>query len=171
MTFKRRHYDKALLILLTTFSHLKNTNHPLFSTLLHSLNVFDEYPVENFHSVLRGRTKATDTGKQIFLKAREIDACKHELQEFKSSFVPPRKFTFSPRKINTLKMRAAKFLVEKFANLKGNPGQGKELTRTSGQRKNVSKWKLPNIFEEPSVTNQVLPLGYNNPASSPCSNK
>ena len=89
MTFKRRHYDKALLILLTTFSHLKNTNHPLFSTLLHSLNVFDEYPVENFHSVLRGRTKATDTGKQIFLKAREIDACKHELQEFKSSFVPP----------------------------------------------------------------------------------
>ena len=66
MVFNRRHYNKALLILLTTFSHLKKINHPLFNTLLTSLNAFDEYPVENFHSVLRGRTKATYTGKQIF---------------------------------------------------------------------------------------------------------
>ena len=62
MVFKRRHYDKALLILLTSFIQLKECGHPLFDTLLNSLAAFDEYPVENFHSILRARTSATDTG-------------------------------------------------------------------------------------------------------------
>eukprot|EP00794_Sanderia_malayensis_P004178 gene4178-4734_t len=171
MVFKRRHYNKALLILLTTFSHLKKTNHPLFNILLNSLNIFDEYPVENFHSVLRSRTKPTDSGENIFLKAREIDACKHELHEFKSWFVPPRKYSFSPGKIKVLKVKAAKFLVQKFAILRNSPQEGKMIPRMSRQRKTVSKWKLPNIFQESVVTNQVLPLAYNNPACSPCSTK
>ena len=171
MVFKRRHYNKALLILLTTFNHLKETGHPLFDIFLNSLVAFDEYPVENFHSILRGRSKATDTGDQIFFKAREIDACKHQHQEFKSWFVPPRKYSFCPGKIKALKVKAAKFLVEKFATMKTSPDQGKMVPRTSRQRKTVSKWMLPNVFGEEVVTNQVLPLGYDDPAGSPCSKK
>ena len=70
MVFKRRHYNKALFIFLTTFNHLKETGHPFFDILLSSLVAFDEYPVENFHSILRGRTKATDTGEQIFFQSK-----------------------------------------------------------------------------------------------------
>ena len=68
-----------------------------------SLVAFDEYPIENFHSVLRARARATDNGDQINLMAKEIDACKHELQTFKALFVPPRKFAFSSKKVNELK--------------------------------------------------------------------
>ena len=171
MVFKRRHYNKAFLILLTTFNYLKETGCPLFDIFLNSLVAFDEYPVENFHSILIGRTKVTDTGDKIFFKAREIDACKHQLQEFKSWFVPPQKYSFCPGKIKALKVKAAKFLVEKFATLKTSPDQGKMVPTTSRQRKTVSKWMPPNIFGEEVVTNQVLPLGYNDPAGSPCSKK
>ncbi len=39
------------------------------------------------------------------------------------------------------------------------PGQAQQLkVPKKGQR--VSKWKLPNIFGQQVVTNDVLPLGY-----------
>ena len=45
MVFRRRHYDKALLVALSAFMYSKENDHPL-----------DEYPVENFHSILRSGT-------------------------------------------------------------------------------------------------------------------
>ena len=74
---------------------------------------FDEYALENFHSILRKRTKETDTADKISSKAKEIDACKHELHSFQSKFVPPRKFHFSSKKINKLKEKATKFQQNK----------------------------------------------------------
>ena len=171
MVFRRKHYNKALLILLTSLNHLKQTCHPLFGLLLNSLVAFDEYPVENFHSILRGRTKATDTGEQIFFKAREIDACKNQLHEFKSWFVPPRKYTFCPGKIKVLKIKSAKFLVEKFAKLKTSTNHGKMVPKTSRQRKMITKWMLPNIFGGKTVSYEVWPLGYNDPTCLSCSTK
>ena len=72
--FKRRHYDKALLILLTTFHHLRNINHPFFEIIKKSRVAFDEYPVENFHSILRGRTKVTDTDKYVLKQEKLMPA-------------------------------------------------------------------------------------------------
>ena len=86
----------------------------MFNTLHQHLLAFDEYPVENFHSVLRRRTKETDTADHIALKAKEIDACKNDLNAFQSVFVPPRKFNFSTKRIDQLKTKAAKFLTNKF---------------------------------------------------------
>ena len=72
----------------------------MYNALRQALVAFDEYPVENFHSVLRGRTNATDDN-QISLKAKQIEGWKHELHSFKSIAVPPKKFNFS-RKNNHL---------------------------------------------------------------------
>ena len=159
--FKRRHYDKALLILLTTIEHLKAINHPLCHTIFNSLVAFDEYSVENFHSVLRGRTKVTDTGSQIQLQAREIDACKHELHEFKSWFVPPRRNTYSPGKMQNLKLKASEYLIQVFKKLLSNTGKARKVERTSRQPKGITKWILPNLFgEDKTVSNKVMPLGF-----------
>ena len=158
--FKRRHYDKALLILLTKFEHLKAIDHPLFMVISQFLVAFDEFSVENFHSILRGRTKSTDNGTQIRLQARGIDACKHELHEFNSWFVPPRKYNFSTSKIKTLKFKTSEYLVGKCKTLLTSPVKAKMLQRTSHQRKDVTKWILPNLFGEDKVTNKVLPLGF-----------
>ena len=101
------------------------------------------------------------------MKAREIDACKHQLQSFKSWFVPPRKYTFCPAKIDALKLKAADFLKIKFKELLHNPGKACQLPRTRGQRRNVVKWTLPVLFGEKHVTNKVLPLGYSFKDSAP----
>ena len=87
MVFHHRHYDKALLIVLTTFKYWHENKHPLHEVIHQFLVALDEYPVENFHSVLRARAKKTDTAEQIQKKAREIDTCKKEMEEFQSSFV------------------------------------------------------------------------------------
>ena len=109
MVLRRRHYDKALLVALSTFMYWQENDHPMHRTLLEALVAFDEYPVENFHSILRSSTNMTDTAGQIGLKAREIDARKHELHSFKIAFVPWKKFNFSRKKINKLKFKAVDF--------------------------------------------------------------
>ena len=160
MVFGRRHYDKALLVTLSAFMYWQENNHPMHHTLLEALVAFDEYPVENFHSLLRSSTNMTDTAEQISLKAKEIDARKHELHSFKSAFVPPKKFNFSRKRINKLKLKAAKFLTQKFGVLHSNPGMAKSLPRTKKQSKNITRYQLPNLFGDKVVTNKVLPLGF-----------
>jgi hypothetical protein len=111
MVFCRRHFDKALLIALSNFHYWHENNHPLSHVIQQFLVALDEYPVENFHSVLRDRLNDTDMAEQIQEKAREIDACKKEMQEFQLSFVPPRKFYFRRKQIDCLKTKAADYLV------------------------------------------------------------
>ena len=95
VVFRHRHYNNALLVTLSTFLHWQENSPSMFETLRQHLVAFDEYPVENFHSVLRQRTKETDSADQIARKAKEIDTCKHDLNSFQAVFVPPRKFNFS----------------------------------------------------------------------------
>eukprot|EP00794_Sanderia_malayensis_P021242 gene21242-23317_t len=51
------------------------------------------------------------------LKAKEIDACKHQLQDCKSWFVLQRNYSYCPAKIKNLKLKAAKFLIENFEKI------------------------------------------------------
>ena len=100
MAFRRRHYDKALLVNLSAFMCWEENDHPMYHKLCEALVAFDEYPVENFHSVLRARTNETDNAAKISLKAKEIDACKHEMHLFKSMFFLP-KSSISAQKEST----------------------------------------------------------------------
>ena len=167
VVFQRRHYNKALLIMLSAFLHLQENASTMSDTLRQNLVAFDEYTVENFHSILRKRTKETDTADEISFKAKEIDACKHELHSFQSIFVPPRRFHFSSKKINKLKEKAAKFLTLKFQDLYYHPGMAVQQPWARRQPKHTSKWKLPNLFGEYIVTNRVLPLGFTSVETPP----
>ena len=167
VVFRRRHYNKVLLITLSLFQHWEDNAHPMFETLRQYLVDFDEYPVENFHSILRARTNETDSADQIAFKAKEIDACKHELHSFKSVFVPPKRFNYSAKGINTLKAKAAKFLVAKFEVINNHPNVATQQPRAKRQPKNITKWILPNLFGEKIVTNKVLPLGFTSIQQTP----
>ena len=70
---------------------------------------------------MKKQTKETDTADEISRKAKEIDASKHELQSFKSAFVVPRKLSNNRKRINTLKVKAAKFLTLKFESIYTHP--------------------------------------------------
>ena len=169
--FRRRHYNKALLITLSTILYWEENGNSMFETIRQHLPSFDEYPVENFHSVLRKQTKETDTADEISRKAKEIDASKHELQSFQSVFVPQRKFNYSRKRIDSLKVKAAEFLTLKFESIYNNPNMAMELPRAQRQPKHISKWKLPHLFSDKIVTNQVLPLGFTSIKNPPNPNR
>ena len=171
VVFRRRHYNKALLITLSLFQYWQENAHSMFDTVRKYLVAFDEYPVENFHSVLRARTKETDTPEQIAFKAKEIEACKHELHSFNSVFVPPRKFNYSSKKINTLKAKAAEFLTSKFESINNQSNVASQQPRVRGQPNYITKWKLPNLFADKIVKNRVLPLGYTSVEQAPNPNR
>ena len=225
LMFRRRHYDKAPLIALSNVEYWKQVGHPIIIAISSSLSAFDEYPVENFHSLLRARTTITDKADRISLKGREIDSRKHELHDFKSTFVPPRKFAFSRKNIDSLKVKAAEYITEKFANFVQNAGQATKVSSESSQKqqkkcKNVAsekqlkskkedeqknkknpkksiesekgmqnnsqkekeskkkteskksnekktKWRLPNLFGQKVVSDELLPLGYLSEKTAP----
>ena len=59
-----------------------------------------------------------------------------------------------------MKTKAAKFLTNnKFETLYTNPNKAVQEPPAPRQPKHTSKWKLPNLFGQKIVTNQVLPLG------------
>lgn len=171
VVFGRRHYNKALLVMLSLIQHWQKKSPSMFHIIHHYLTALDEYPVENFHSILRGRTKETDTAEQIALKAKEIDQCKHELHSFKAAFVPTKRFNFSSKKINNLKEKAAKFLAKKFKTLNDNQNMAALQPRAKRQLKSTTRWKLPNLFGDKVVTNKVLPLGFMSTDQAPNPNK
>ena len=121
---------------LSTLKYWHENTHPMHQIVRDFFVAFDEYPVENFHSVLRSRTKETDTVEQVREKSKESDVCKKEMQAFQSSFVPPKKFTFSRKRIDNLKARAAEFLVSKFEAIHSHPGRASQPPRQPRQKKN-----------------------------------
>ena len=171
VVFGRRHYNKALLVMLSLIQHWQENSPSMSEVMRHHLAPFDEYPVGNFHSILRGRTKETDSAEQISMKAKEIDKCKHELHSFKATFVPTKRFNFSSKKINILKEKAAVFLAKKFEILNSSQNMATLQPRARRQLKSTTKWMLPNLFGEKIVTNKILPLGFMSTDKAPNPNK
>ena len=75
-------------------------------------------------------------------------------------FMPPKKFNFSGKTIEKLKVKAAQFLTKKFEVLLTNPGQAVLFPKVRGQSKEMTNWTLPNLFGNKVVPNGVLPLGF-----------
>ena len=72
LLFRRRHYDKAPLIALSNIEYWKSVGHPIIIPISSSLPAFDEYPVENFHSLLRARTTETDNADKISHRQKKL---------------------------------------------------------------------------------------------------
>ena len=171
MVFHRRHYDKALLLALSTFKYLQAKDHPMHHTIQKFLVAFDKYPVENFDSGLGATTFETDFAEQIREKAKEMDICQDELQAFQSPLFLPRQFSFSRKRINGLKKKAVEFWVQKFRAIDLQPGIASQLPRKPRQNKEVSEWLLPHLFGKLEVTNKVLPLGFSHVKQQPNSDR
>ena len=100
IVFRRRHYNKALLIMLSLFHRWEDDAHSIFETLHHNLVAFGEYPVENFHSILPARTNENDSADQIASDCR---------------------FIYSAKGNNMLKSKAAELLANKFESINKHP--------------------------------------------------
>ena len=127
---------------------------------MQNLNAFDEYPVENFHSILPAQTHECDNGELLRQKAKAIDGNKVTAGNFASVFEIPRKYTFKRDKLEDLKLSAAQFIGSILVKIKDNPGSAELVHKPKGRQKNMKYWKLPHIYGEDTVVpSKVLPLG------------
>ena len=62
---KRRHYNKAPLVWINMCAHWGKHSTNLYQLLRNYIAIFDEYPVENTHSILRAQSKPSDTAEQL----------------------------------------------------------------------------------------------------------
>ena len=70
---QRRPYNKApLLIWINMCSHWGKYAPQLYNLLTNYITIFDEYPEENTHNILRSQTKVSDTANELRKKAKSI---------------------------------------------------------------------------------------------------
>jgi len=86
--FNRKNYNKIMLIFLSDVLYWKKVNHPIIEKLYHNLNLFDDYPVENFHSLIRRNISSKVTAPETLRRyGINIDYEKHNNQ-FVGIFTP-----------------------------------------------------------------------------------
>ena len=172
LCFKRYHYDKAPLIWLSNFLYWKSIDHPLFHAITNSLNAFDEYPVENFHSILRAQTSHSDNGDLLCQKARALDSNKAPPCNFISVYAIPKQHAFSRGRLDELKLGVAKFICSILQEIKENPNSAQQVPRPKRKPKSMAYWKLPHIYGEETVaSSKILPLGFQFQGKEPNPNK
>lgn len=154
--FYRHNYDKIMLAFLSDICYWKTIQHPIINTLETHLNIFDEYPVENFHSLLRRHTSAkVSTGKSLRRDALFLDHCRHE-SSFVKSFEPKRDYPYSKKDLDDLVKLSAIFHLDFFNNLWKNTNKA-ELKK-EGKRIKKDFCYFPGI--EARFSFGALPLGY-----------
>jgi len=155
---RRRHYNKAPLVWISMCSYWGKHSPQLFDLLRNYLAIFDEYPVENVHSILRAQTNPSDTAEELRRKAKSIFHSKDRQSNFRSFFTSPKQFSFSQSQLRFLKMKCAQILTSIIQKIIRSPGQSFMTTNTRSQQR--SSCTLPTMFPNTSTKTTVLPLGY-----------
>ncbi|UZO00234.1 uncharacterized protein OCT59_001486 [Rhizophagus irregularis] len=106
--FRGNHFEEYI----STAFHL--WTHPIIDTLKNSLNKFDEYAVENFHSLLRRHTNAkVSTADSLRRDALFLDHFRHD-NLFNTSFAPKRDYPYKKKDLDNLVKKTALFLLDFF---------------------------------------------------------
>jgi hypothetical protein len=153
--FKRRNYNKAPLFFLSDVWYWESIKHPILDVLKKHLVIFNDYPVENYHSLIRRQTRETDTAEQLSKAAHVINYFRHD-NTFQSAFVTTKRYPYSKDDLSGLTNRASIFLLELFTKVKTNVGKSTMKFNQRGKNKitchlatlnmNVNERHLPMAF-------------------------
>ena len=155
LCLKRCHYNKAPLGWLSNTSHWQNKYNELYEQFSTWPTIFDEYPVENTHSIIRAQTQPSDTADKLQQRAKGIFQSKTKQANFRSNFTPPKHFHFSQQQLKCLKVRCAEFLTNIFIEINNHIG-----CASSFIRRKTKYFHLPHIFGEAEIKSTALPLGF-----------
>ena len=157
---QRRHYNKAPLIWINMCSHWGKYAPQMYNLLTNYITIFDEYPVENTHSILRSQTKGSDTADELRKKAKSIFQSKDKQSHFRSFFTTPKQFSFSHNQLRFLKVRCAQVLSSMFSKISRSPGQSL-FSSTNRSNRSPTHVTLPTMSGSNNrMKTIVLPLGY-----------
>ena len=110
--------------------------------------IFDEYLVENTHSILHSQTKGSDSADELRKRAKSIFQSKGKQSDYRSFFITPRQFSFSHNQLRLLKVRCTKNLSESI------------LLKQQLQHKCSNSCHTANNVPQQKYEDDCLPLGY-----------
>ena len=154
---QRRHYNKAPLVWINMCLHRGKYSQHLYQLLQNYSIVFDEYPVENTHSILRAQTKPSDTADKLRKKAKAIFQSKEKQSNFRSFFTSPKQFSFSHNQLHFLKVKCAKVLTDMVKKIAKTLGEGSFSTCRGKRTGHVT---FPTMCSNIPAKTTILPLGY-----------
>ena len=131
----------------------------LYNILRNYIAIFDEYPVENTHSILRSQTKGSDSADELRKRAKSIFQSKGK-QSDRSFFTTPRQFSFSHDQLRLLKVRCAQALSSMFIKISQSPRQSQFSSNNSCNTSVPTHVILPTMSPNKNMKMTVLPLGY-----------
>jgi hypothetical protein len=152
--YRRKNYNKLPLAFLSDVFYWASTKHPISQVLSNSLQMFNDYYVENFHSSLRRRIQNSSTAKQIIQEARIIDQMR-DTNRFRETFSQGHNIRYSAKQLEYLEKRTAIFLLNLFAGVCQNLGQA-AIVPTS--RSKFIHYKLPTL--DAVVDSKILPMAW-----------
>ncbi|XP_028515844.1 uncharacterized protein LOC114575348 [Exaiptasia diaphana] len=152
---ERHHYNKAPLVWLAMCTYWGIYHPGMYNLLRQSLAIFDEYPVENAHSIIRSKTNTNDTAEKLEKKAKAIFQSKRTQKNFKDNFTPSKKQNHALNNLRTIKAKCAVILTSMFSQIAKHPGKASFIEE--GKKKKVL---LPRVFGNEKMKIKVLPLGY-----------
>ena len=159
-SLKRRHYNKATLVWISHILHWKKSFPDMYNLFKNWLTISDEYPVENTHSIIRAQTNHSDTVAQLSRKVKSIFQSKVKQMNFRSTFTPPKHFSFSHGQLKFLKLQCSIFLTDLLTKITNNPSN--TSLQLAKSKKNPRKLTviMPEIFGERKMKETILPLGF-----------
>ncbi|CAG8824852.1 35718_t:CDS:1, partial [Racocetra persica] len=117
--------------------------------------MFDEYPIENFYSLLRRQTKdKVNTPHTIRRDAIFVDNLRNE-DTFVDFFVPKKDYPYKKKDLDVLSKSTAIFLLEFFSQIWNNDYVEKKI---EGTRVKKIYYYFSNISSR--FSSGILPLGY-----------
>src|SRR6185369_5885510 len=106
------------LMFLSDVFYWISTHHPISQALTDSLHVFNDYFVENFHSLLRRQIQKSSTPEQIIRQARIIDQMRGS-NSFTNTFADNHNIRYSAKQLEYLEKNTALFLLTLFTDVAG----------------------------------------------------
>ena len=118
--------------------------------------VFNDYPVENYHSLIRRQTSETDTHEQLSRTAHVINHLRND-NVFLNTFVTARKYPYCKEDLIGLTNKTSIFLLELFTKVKYNTGKSK-WTKINQHGKNKLSCHLATLNID--VDERHLPMAF-----------
>ena len=128
--WRRRHYDKSTLSLLSDTVHQKKNNDKYFTMKQQLLAAITEKKVEIWHSLLRDSIERHYTTQQIRQNAQLLSLNKIQ-HEFRKNFVPSYQRGTGERDQTLLAGRSAEFIMQKLQIIAKNLPSPKQVSQVN----------------------------------------
>jgi len=153
MRFKRKNYDKIMIAFLSDIFYWLTIDHPIYDILKEHLSEFNEYFIENFHSLVRRNTMRKNFNPDSLRRdALTIDFKRHN-SEFLNPFLNLKKYPYTKKKIDMMAKKSAVFLLGFFQKILANKDNGQIISKSKKKTYTLPTFNLEVQF-------CILPSGY-----------